>query len=145
MPAKMSTRAVIASRRSTLNPGKRTAASRSVLKRCGRCYCRAMKPLRSVPLLLVPLLLASGCASRIDPNAYQSLDCAELNQAVTQTSKQISTTAITLSNVDSYSVPIWAPGAGRVKQAIVDRNTRKLSELRGVQDQVVAERKRRCS
>jgi hypothetical protein len=99
---------------------------------------------RPLPLIMLVSLVAVGCKTAVDPSQYQSMNCAGLNEAVAQTSKEISATAITLANVDSYSVPFWALGGDRVKQALVDRNTRKLSELRSLQEQMFAERRRRC-
>ncbi|MDW6025763.1 hypothetical protein SAZ10_28770 [Mesorhizobium sp. BAC0120] len=103
-----------------------------------------MTSFRQSPLVLLPLLVPVGCGTALNSQQYQTMDCVALNRAVFDTSKQISTTAITLGNVGSYAVPFWALGGGRVKQALVDRNSRRLSDLQSRQEQMLAERRRRC-
>lgn len=100
-----------------------------------------MKPLHPLPLLLV----IAGCQTAIDPTQHQAMDCAGLNKAMLETSREIGATAISRGNIDSYTVPIWALGGERVKQQLVDRNDRKMSELRSLQNDIAAERRRRCT
>ncbi len=103
-----------------------------------------MKPIRPLPSFLVALL-ATGCQTSIDPAQYQSLDCAGLNKAIAETAQQIRATAISRANIDSNGVPFWVLGADRINQQRIERNEREMSELRSLQNDIAAERKRRCS
>lgn len=102
-----------------------------------------MKFLRLLSAAIVALL--SACASSsVDITRTQSMSCAELDVTIGSTAKQISAVAMRRGNVRSYDVPFWLLGANRAKEALVDRDTRKVEELQAVQTQFTAERDRRC-
>ncbi|MCV0397640.1 MAG: hypothetical protein K5872_17520 [Rhizobiaceae bacterium] len=90
------------------------------------------------------ILVVAGCASRADLGDPMALSCTEIDGAVDRSSKDISAAARSRGRVDSYDPPRWLLGAPRAQQAFVDRQTRRIDELKSAQDQVVAEYQRRC-
>ena len=103
-----------------------------------------MKFLRPFSATMVGALMSACASSSVDTSQTQSLTCADLDVAIGVTAKQISSVAIRRGNVRSYDVPFWLLGANRAKDALVDRDTRKVEELQAAQTQLTAERDRRC-
>lgn len=103
-----------------------------------------MKVLRSPRPLAVLAVLSACASSSVDTSQLQSKSCADLDIAIGSTAKQISAVAMRRGNVRSYDVPFWLLGANRARQALVDRDTRKVEELQATQTQLTAERDRRC-
>ena len=94
--------------------------------------------------LVSAAVLATGCSASLDYSRVQSLTCPELDVAVGQMAKEISAIAIRRGTVRSYDVPFWVLGANRAQQALVDRDSRRLGELKAAQDGIIAERRGRC-
>jgi len=105
-----------------------------------------MRPAYPPPFaVFVTLAVLSACASSsVDISQTQSMSCADLDVSIGSTAKQISAVAMRRGNVRSYNVPFWLLGANRAKEALVDRDTRKVEELQAAQTQLTAERDRRC-
>lgn len=93
---------------------------------------------------LAVLALSAGCATSVDYGQVRSMSCAELNAAVGESATDISRTAVRRGNVSNFDVPFWILGAERAKTALVERDTRRIDEMRGAQGEVVSERDRRC-
>lgn len=98
--------------------------------------------------LFVALTSVTGCASqggRVDPSQYAASSCVELNNAIGETSENISTTAIGRGKVSQWDIPIWAPGGAKAVSAIKSRQTAKIDQLQAEQAALVAARNRQCS
>jgi len=96
---------------------------------------------------LLALSLAGGCSSlggAVNPAKYDSMTCAELNNAIGDISREISQTAVTRGKVTNTSVPNWLLGGARVKTAVANRETARIEKLKQQQDAVVAARASRC-
>ena len=96
---------------------------------------------------LLALSLATGCSSlggTVNPAKYDSMSCTELNNAVGDTARDISQTAITRGKVANTSVPNWLLGGARVKTAVANRETARIEKLKQQQDALVATRANRC-
>ena len=97
---------------------------------------------------LLVLSLAAGCSSlggTVNAAKYDSMSCVELNDAVGDTARAISQTAITRGKVAKTSVPNWLLGGARVKSAVTNRETARIEKLKQQQQAIVAVRERRCS
>lgn len=108
----------------------------------------------NAPLLpfwsIAGLVLLAGCSSLsgrvpVDPSAYASMDCNQLNQAVAKIATNISQTAITRGNVAETNIPRWVPGGTRVATAVVDRQTARIDRLQEAERGAVAARDRACA
>ncbi|MER9425996.1 hypothetical protein NKI88_26625 [Mesorhizobium sp. M0317] len=96
---------------------------------------------------LLALSLAAGCSSlggAVNPAKYDSMTCAEINNAVGDTARDISQTAITRGKVANTSVPNWLLGGTRVKSAVANRETARIEKLKQRQEAIVATRANRC-
>ncbi|WP_214473345.1 hypothetical protein [Mesorhizobium sp. dw_380] len=99
------------------------------------------------PVLLVTLLLVTGCSSigwAVDPAKYDTMSCTELNSALGENAREISQIAITRGKVANTSVPRWLLGGSRVKTAVANRETARIDRLKQQHDAIVAVRARRC-
>ena len=96
---------------------------------------------------LLALSLATGCSSlgsTVNPANYDSMTCAELNNAVGDIAREISQTAITRGKVANTSVPNWLLGGARVKTAVANRETARIEKLKQREDVIVTTRAGRC-
>ncbi|MGX9144782.1 hypothetical protein [Mesorhizobium sp. 128a] len=96
---------------------------------------------------LLALSLAAGCSSlggTVNPAKYDSMSCAELNNAVGDIARDISQTAITRGKVANTSVPNWLLGGARVKTAVANRETARIERLKQQEDALVEARANRC-
>jgi len=109
-----------------------------------------MKPISNVSLLSLPILalaFVAGCSSlgsAVNPAKYDTMTCAELNNALGDVSRGISQTAIARGKVANTSVPSWLWGGARVKTAVANRETARIDRLKHQEEAIVAARKRRC-
>ena len=99
---------------------------------------------------IVALSLLAGCSSlsgrgSVDPSAYASMDCNELNHTVAGVSNRISQTAITRGKVAETNVPTWVPGGARVATRITDRQTARIEGLQEEERAAVMARDRACA
>jgi hypothetical protein len=93
------------------------------------------------------LLLLAGCASPFGAAGstdYATKSCADLNVAIGNTSKSISSVAISRGKVDRLSIPFWAPGGERAVSALHARRTRKIGKLESDLAAMRSERASRC-
>jgi hypothetical protein len=100
--------------------------------------------------LIAALALLAGCSSfsargPVDPSAYASMGCNELNHAVAGVSNRISQTAITRGKVAETNVPTWVPGGTRVATKITDRQTARIERLQEEERAAVAARDSACA
>lgn len=102
-----------------------------------------MKPFQA-PVLVLFAALSAGCSASLDYSRVQSLSCPDIDVAVGETAKDISRAAIRRGNIRNYDVPFWVLGADRAKEALVDRDTQRIEDLRTAQTGLIAERNRRC-
>lgn len=98
---------------------------------------------------IVTLFLLAGCSSiggrgSLDPSAYASMNCNELNATVASLSNQISRTAINRGKVAQKNIPGWVPGATRVATAVTDRQTARIEKLQAQERTVSAARNSAC-
>lgn len=96
---------------------------------------------------LLALSLAGGCSSlggAVNPAKYDSMTCAELNNAVGDISREISQTAVTRGKIANTSVPNWLLGGSRVKSAVAERETARIERLKQQEEAIVATRASRC-
>ena len=99
---------------------------------------------------IVVLFLLAGCSSfsgrgSVDPSAYASMDCNELNDTVATTATRISQTAITRGKVAETNIPRWVPGGARVATKVTDRQTARIETLQEQQRAIVPARDRACA
>ena len=99
---------------------------------------------------IVVFFLLAGCSSfsgrgSIDPSAYASMGCNELNETVAKTATSISQTAITRGKVAQANIPRWVPGGARVAAKVTDRQTARIETLQEQQGVVVPARDRACA
>jgi hypothetical protein len=107
-----------------------------------------LMPKAALSTLAAMLLVTGGCSSlggTVNPAKYDSMSCVELNDAVGDTARAISQTAITRGKVAKTSVPNWLLGGARVKSAVANRETARIEKLKQQQQAIVAMRERRCS
>ena len=97
-----------------------------------------------LPLLAVLLVLPAACSTSADYGNAQAMSCAELNNAVTQSSSDISRTAVRRGRIGNVDIPSWLPGGASTQQALVDRSTTRLDTERSAQADILAERNSRC-
>ena len=100
--------------------------------------------------LIVVFFLLAGCSSlagrgSVDPSAYASMDCNELNEAVAKTATSISQTGITRGKVAETNIPRWVPGGRRVATKVTDRQTARIERLQEQQSAIVSARDRACA
>ena len=101
-------------------------------------------------ILALALLSAAGCASQagssagIDASRYDAMSCADLNVAMGDAAKGISTTAISRGKVAHWNVPVWAPGGAKAVALIEERQSARIERLRQEQAAIDAARKRQC-
>jgi hypothetical protein len=103
---------------------------------------------KAVLLSLITASLAAGCSSlggTVNPAKHDSMSCAELNNAVGDTARDISQTAVTRGKVTNTSVPNWLLGGTRVKTAVANRETARIERLQQQQGAMIAVRRGRCS
>jgi outer membrane murein-binding lipoprotein Lpp len=98
---------------------------------------------------IVTLFLLAGCSSisgrgSVDPSAYASMNCNELNETVAGLSTQISRTAINRGRVAQTNIPSWVPGGTRVATAVIDRQTAKIEKLQAQERTVSSARNSAC-
>ncbi|MER8650783.1 hypothetical protein [Mesorhizobium sp. M0586] len=96
---------------------------------------------------MLVLFLMAGCSSlgsAVNPAKYDSMTCAEFNNAVGDTARDISQTAITRGRVTNTRVPNWLLGGTRVKSAVANRETARIELLKQRQEAIVATRANRC-
>ncbi|ESW79749.1 hypothetical protein X773_17325 [Mesorhizobium sp. LSJC285A00] len=96
---------------------------------------------------MLVLFLMAGCSSlgsAVNPAKYDRMTCAELNNAVGDTAREISQTAITRGKVTNTSVPNWLLGGARVKSAVANRETARIERLKEREAAIVATRTSRC-
>jgi hypothetical protein len=101
------------------------------------------------PRWIVVLFLLTGCSSiggrgSVDPSAYASMDCNELNQAIAKTATGISQTAITRGKVARTNIPGWVPGGTRVATAVTDRQTARIERLQEQERAIASARNSAC-
>ena len=99
---------------------------------------------------IVVFVLLAGCSSLsgrgpVDPSAYASMDCNELNHTVAGVSASISQTAITRGKVAETNVPTWVPGGARVATRITNRQTARIERLQEEERAAVSARDRACA
>jgi hypothetical protein len=99
---------------------------------------------------IVVLFALAGCSSlagrgAVDPSAYASMGCNELNDAVAGTATRISRTAVTRGRVAETNIPGWVPGGARVAAKVTDRQTARIEKLQDEQGALVAARDRACA
>lgn len=108
-------------------------------------------PMLSRPIdWLVVLLLLAGCSSTVgrssvDPSAYSTMSCSDLNDALANVAKEISRTAIQRGRVARTHIPNWVPGGTRVASAVTDRQTARIERLQQQQRAIVPARDRACA
>jgi hypothetical protein len=116
-------------------------------------YSTAMKAnafgIHGAAALFLALASAPGCASRIGasgvaPSQYAAMSCIDLENAIGDNAKSISTTAISRAKVSQWNLPIWAPGGARTVSKVQERQTAKIEHLQGEQAAMVDVRNRRC-
>ncbi|WP_018428488.1 hypothetical protein [Hoeflea sp. 108] len=101
-------------------------------------------------ILSLVLLSAAGCASqagsstRNDASRYDTMSCADLNVAMGDAAKGISTTAISRGKVAHWNVPVWAPGGAKAVGLIEERQSARIERLRQQQAAIDAARRRQC-
>lgn len=87
----------------------------------------------------------TGCASRpVDPAAYQSASCIDLDTSIGTNAREISATAVRRGKVDSWEPPFWLVGARRGADAVKNRQAAKIDRLQQQGTAMTAERARRC-
>lgn len=104
-----------------------------------------LKPLPATGLFA--LLLLAGCASPAgpaDPAGYAATSCADLDVAIGDTSKRISSVAIARGKIDRLNIPFWVPGGDKAVTALKNRRTRKIEQLEGQLAAMRNERQARC-
>ncbi|EXL10025.1 hypothetical protein [Aquamicrobium defluvii] len=103
---------------------------------------------RSCAVLIITALATTamaGCSShRVDPAAYQSASCVDLDTSIGMNSREISATAVRRGKVDSWEPPFWLAGARRGAEAVKNRQTAKIDRLQQQGTAMTAERARRC-
>jgi hypothetical protein len=107
----------------------------------------SMKLISNTGFSMLALSIVAGCSSlgsTVSPAKYDSMTCAELNNAVGAIAREISQTAITRGKVANTSVPNWLLGGARLKSAVANRETARIEKLKQQQDAVVAARASRC-
>ena len=106
-----------------------------------------MKLISNTGFSMLALSIVAGCSSlsgTVNPAKYDSMTCAELNNAVGDIAREISQTAITRGKVANTSVPNWLLGGARVKSAVANRETARIERLKERQKAIVATRASRC-
>ena len=96
---------------------------------------------------LAVLLALSGCASRVgsaDPLSYATTPCTDLDVAIGDTSKGISSVAITRGKIDRLNIPFWVPGGDKAVSALKNRQSRKIDQLEGQLDAMRGARRTQC-
>ena len=98
----------------------------------------------------VVFFLLAGCSSLsgrgpVDPSAYASMDCNQLNDTVARTATSISQTGITRGKVAETNIPRWVPGGARVATKVTDRQTARIERLQEQQSATVSARDRACA
>lgn len=108
-----------------------------------------MRSAASIPPtgLVVLLVLLAGCASRgsVDPSAYATMDCNELNHTLSGVAGSISQTAITRGKVARTNIPGWVPGGTRVATAVTDRQTARIERLQQQERTISTARDQVCA
>lgn len=102
--------------------------------------------MRSRRWLLVCCMLG-GCSTAgrtVDPSAYASMSCPELNEQVGHVSAEISNTAIVRGRIARTDIPRWIPGGRSVGSRLVDRQSTKIEEFQQRERALVAARDRNC-
>ena len=84
-----------------------------------------------------------GC-STTNYSQTESLSCIELNSAVAETADTISRTGIVRGRIMRFPLPGFLSRGEGAKQALADRQGRKIDETRSDQGLILAERRRRC-
>jgi hypothetical protein len=103
------------------------------------------KPLRATSLSV--LIVLAGCASRAggaDPLGYATTPCTDLDVAIGDTSKSISSVAITRGRIDRLNIPFWVPGGDKAVSALKDRQSRKIDQLEGQLEAMRSARRAQC-
>ncbi len=72
------------------------------------------------------------------------MSCIELNQAVRETSSELSQIAITRGKAEDVAVPSWLLGGARLQASYADRQTARIERLRQEQDAALAVRRGKC-
>lgn len=98
----------------------------------------------SAAFILMALSLAGCGSTTVNPSAYQSASCVELNDAIGSNSKEISATAVRRGKVDSWEPPFWMAAAKKGAAAVHNKQTRKIERLQEQGGRLTGERARRC-
>ncbi len=103
------------------------------------------RPLRAAGLCA--LVVVTGCASNVgsaDPLGYATTSCPDLNVLIGDTSRSISSVAISRGKIDRLNIPFWVPGGDKAVSVLKDRRTRKLEKLEQQLEIMRNARKARC-
>jgi len=101
----------------------------------------------SVALSVAAIAVATlaGCASgSVDPSAYQTASCIDLDTSIGANSKEITATAVRRGKVDHWEPPFWMAGAKRGAEVVKNRQTAKIERLQQQGGAMTSERARRC-
>ncbi len=93
------------------------------------------------------LVLLAGCASSAGGSSvagYATTPCADLDVAIGDTSKSISSVAISRGKIDRLNIPFWVPGGDKAVTALKDRRTRKIEKLEEQLEAMRSARRARC-
>lgn len=104
----------------------------------------AQKPLATAFLLGLPLLAACGSMKSVDPSQYASMNCTELNVALGELAKGVTSTAISRGNISNARIPFWLPGGQKAVSVLKDRRTAEIERLQAQEAAIEASRKQRC-
>lgn len=97
---------------------------------------------------LCALVALAGCASTVggaDPLAYAAKSCPDLNVMIADTSKSISSTAISRGKIDRLNVPFWVPGGDKAVSVLKDRRTSRIGKLEDQLEAMRGARRAKCS
>jgi hypothetical protein len=102
----------------------------------------------SKPTSLLAFMLAAGCAAQgggADALGYATTSCPDLNVMIGDTSKSISSAAISRGKIDRLNVPFWVPGGDKAVSVLKDRRTSRIEKLEGQLEAMRSARRARCS
>jgi hypothetical protein len=101
----------------------------------------------SKPTSLLAFMLVAGCAAQGgggDPLGYATTSCPDLNVMIGDTSKSISSVAISRGRIDRLDIPFWVPGGDKAVSVLKDRRTRRIGKLEEQLEAMRGARRARC-
>jgi hypothetical protein len=107
--------------------------------------CHVPQALRTAGLCA--LVGLAGCASTVKgpgPLGYAATSCPDLNVMIGDTSKSISSVAISRGKIDRLNIPFWVPGGDKAVSVLKDRRTRKIEKLEEQLEAMRSARRARC-